>query len=148
VDIRRIVSENKNAEFLIIQFSRTITVHGKSKKQRPENGFLLFINKEVLDMFNPCNTPPTIAGEELNYHWGYRWMYHLILTDDLVFDTDEDFRGRYVNPTETGTVLKQIAEVKKRLKELKSANAPAVTGKKKYTKEEKKKLVDVTVKVL
>jgi hypothetical protein len=79
-------------------------------------------------------------------------MHQLILDDDLEFDADDvddefHFRGCHVNPPDTGTVLKQIAEVKKRLKELRSADTTNSTVRKKYTKNEKKKLVDVTVKV-
>lgn len=152
VDIRRIVRENKNAEFLLIQFSKTITVNGRSKKHRPDAGFVLFINKEVLASFDPNQSDFIVAGESLHCNWGYRWMHQLILDDDLEFDADDvddefHFRGCHVNPPDTGKVLKQIAEVKRRLKELRSADTTDSIVRKKYTNDEKKKLVDVTVKV-
>jgi hypothetical protein len=152
VDFRRVLKENKNAEFLLVEIARTVNVNGKNKKERPDAGFVLFINKDVLDLFDSSESDFIVAGESLHYNWGYRWMHQLILDDDLGFDADDvddefHFRGCHVNPLDTGTVLKQITEVKKRLKELRSAGTTCSTVRKKYTKEEKKKLIDVTVKV-
>lgn len=153
VDIRRVLNENKTAGFLLIQFSRTVHVNGRNKKERPDAGFILFINKKVLDLFDSSGTDTIIAGETLHSQWGYRWLHQLMLDDDLEFDTDDVndqcyFRGSHVAPVDTAAIIKEITVAKERMKELKSADAPAGTGKKKYTKEEKKKLVDVTVKVL
>lgn len=172
-DIPRILTENPNADFIVIQASKSFKHKTGAKKglveKKHADEFILFINTSVLELFSKYMKTVgkrLILDEELHRCWGYTYYAEqsFLVDDDnndVVLNSlaEEEissvaygFRGATFYPHHSHDVFKTITELQVLLKQLRelesaeernSARAPA----KKLTRAEKQKQLDITVKV-